>query len=418
MFAPLQSKKTSAQSVSRPEGKACTSAQAAWKHQEQLVQLMHRSSAKASVPTIQCLMTGQEFFDLALRNRGDQERVVFQAQEDLLKILRSLDAYQQIQGISTHAFQERLRLLDEVEHLIYHWHSWHIKGREEEAALFTEELLQLLVEVQKEHQEVVKEMVRRKIPIWVKEQETMLEDLKERIDKLWSGLIEGTSPGLRIEGLVDEKYRDLDVRPFYFDFKYEILAHLARLISRPVGRTLVEELAGVGFRVDILPLPISVSSFAETCPREPLSLAFVIQEQGRIRRNSGNASYINFPRKMSDIEISAYTMERDHYCLKRPDTEMLDHTIKGVRCTLLPMFVVLGHELGHCKNNRAGMNRRYMNRRLFKHFPKCFWTSVEEEVVILELENMIREEHGLPLRRYHCSERGDWLYKKEQETEV
>lgn len=88
-----------------------------------------------------------------------------------------------------------------------------------------------------------------------------------------------------------------------------------------------------------------------------------------------------------------------------PPATLEDHET-GVRGEAIhaPNFITLGHELGHARQNLRGTARSqgwFGGEAVTDKSEQVRWTNPEEHRNITEDENVLREEHNLPERRYH-----------------
>lgn len=65
-----------------------------------------------------------------------------------------------------------------------------------------------------------------------------------------------------------------------------------------------------------------------------------------------------------------------------------------------PRYITLGHELGHARRALQGESRPDFQDET-KDLDSLLWRNPEEKTNISETENALRDEHGLPRRKYH-----------------
>ncbi|MEQ9669063.1 M91 family zinc metallopeptidase [Coleofasciculus sp. G2-EDA-02] len=178
-------------------------------------------------------------------------------------------------------------------------------------------------------------------------------------------------------------------------FRERILAQLGRLLSRPAGRRLVLDLMYGAIRVRIIPAADSAIG-ARTLPDSEDAFEQPTGAPGR-----GSSSTIEVAADLQDDDVQVLDQEGN----------LMDS----------PVFISLGHELIHASHNAAGRNRR---RTPFPPIepslhpyeaaprgPRMIASPGErerqeyddnlEERQTVEIENLLREEHGLPRRLGH-----------------
>lgn len=90
-----------------------------------------------------------------------------------------------------------------------------------------------------------------------------------------------------------------------------------------------------------------------------------------------------------------------------------------------PKFITLAHELGHARHNLRGtagylrdwddMDPRNPLHGTNREVERKKWTGSEEFQNITHEENVVRKEHGLPLRKYHATKNAQIAHKNRTE---
>ncbi len=155
-------------------------------------------------------------------------------------------------------------------------------------------------------------------------------------------------------------------------FKTMIIDQLAKLMSKPVGRTLLAGIVNGSNKVTIQPSATQIYGGANAT-----------RGAGTLENADGTAG------------AGGTTMIQVDANLKDEDVMVYDKAGKEIG---LPIFITLGHELIHAKHNSEGRNRRE------KVATDAAYSNMEEEETIATgtlTENNLRTEHGLTLRHGH-----------------
>ncbi|BDD03576.1 hypothetical protein [Aureibacter tunicatorum] len=134
---------------------------------------------------------------------------------------------------------EQMRILDALEHIVYNWFKRNlvIDLQDEEVSI----LLDLLRDVQKEHIGVVEKISAYGVPIWLPDAGKMKDaDFKE-IQKFWRNLSEGKTNLVYGKSISDKG------ESFANGFRMHVNAMHARLLTRPEGRKLLQNVAHGSF---------------------------------------------------------------------------------------------------------------------------------------------------------------------------
>ncbi|BDD12629.1 hypothetical protein FUAX_50610 (plasmid) [Fulvitalea axinellae] len=333
--------------------------------------------------------------------------------------------------------KEQLSVLDRLEHRCYDWLNGKINymGRQRP---FVASVLDLLNDIQAEHERLTYRMMTREYRLWT-------PDLEEGCDEYglandaWTRLL--TDSGRLVVSVRNSEYTESPHQRFP-GFRAVAMSRLLRLMSRPFGRNLVNQLAFGDKKVAVYPNdkqkegvgvgiwrgsrkgpyegrfkepPTREKPFPEMRATEGCD-AFVTlslphsQDAGRLcfddswtEEQFGKLD-IDFATAMREGEMPEAEEEELAVSIReRQDSDELTELAKGLgTVTLLPGFLSLGHELGHAKHMTHG-DYRSAPADLYNpdNGAERFWGNNEEHFAITQYENKIREEHGLRPRKWH-----------------
>jgi hypothetical protein len=341
----------------------------------------------------------------------------------LLAVVAKLGEYHAIRPEDDVNSQQRLRLLSQLDRLIFTAHAAY-----QQQALGTE-LKTLYEESETEHRTLVTEVAQHadQLPI---DTTGMEAEVRDEVLRLWRAFVNGTG-NLRIkagEGAV---------------FRQRMYAGVAKLLQNPYGRQLITELSapdeGAALRV-ILGSDFSAEVEGTTRPQsggsEAIPLSDLVEETeknyefkpvhdqldpGQYREYTGPA---NNPAAFN--AWLEHTLDRQYF--KWGDTfyRVGARTGSYVRITgegtgtlvgendtevLAPEFITIGHELGHSRRQLSGKSLSSFvtpeNFGITNSAEASLWHNSEELVNIQGEENSLRGEHGVAPRAYHAGDVAD-----------
>lgn len=157
-------------------------------------------------------------------------------------------------------------------------------------------------------------------------------------------------------------------------FQAEILAHMAKLLAKPVGRGLVTNLVNGATAVTIRPSSSQIYGGGNAIRGGSGTLENTDGTAG-----SGGTTIIQIDPGLKDSDVVVYDKDGNEINL--------------------PVFITLGHELIHAQHNSEGRNRRNNTAS------DTSYSNQEEEETIATgglTENDLRTEHGMTLRHGHA----------------
>lgn len=396
---------------------------------------------------VQCLMTGENF-------RGRYKAA--DPANTRVRIGKLLTEYETAWGYGYGTYlpeyegktrrQQRLRILASVERII-HEHFRDSGAQKIKDAPESALMLELLDEVQKEHEKQIGELLSYKDELPVSA-EGLSEDAKKEVMKSWQSVVAGTG-NLKIDE--KEKNKGTGLERMHPGFRVKALSSIARLLQGAEGRKLIAE-ANVGGQdptqhITIAPVsnkPYDVMARGlwgrqkkGTIPAggwdaEPLDQSKDALKAANALQTGGGfadldsaadplAAYEKAARKHKaqghpvgvSIQGQKYvfnqgTGARISYIEEHKDSENRVMTKQGNawREGLSPTSVALGHELGHAIRNRLGASvsgeSRFLNLTGVAPEKQGFWSNTDEELVnITQVENKLLTEQGLHPRIFH-----------------
>jgi len=400
----------------------------------------------ASPPGIvQCLMDGESF--LGRYKAADTKNT-------RARIGRLLTEYESAWGYGYGTYfpehdgkkyrQQRLRILADVERIVHeHFRdsgATRIKNAPESGLM-----LELLDEVQAEHEKQIGELLAYKDELPVSE-EGLSAEAKKEVMKSWQSVVAGTG-NLKI----DEKERNkgTGLERVHSGFRVKALASIARLLQGKEGRGLIAEANEGGGdpaqHITITPVSnqphdvpggfwgkqkkgtIPASAWdAEALDQGKNALQDVkaFPDGGFVDLDSAAdplATYEKAARKHKAdghpvgimIDGQKYVFNEGagttvRYVVEQKDSENRVMTRQGGawREGLSPTSVALGHEIGHGIRNRLGAaapgDAHLLNLAGVTPEKQGFWSSSGEELVnITQVENKLLAEQGLHPRIFH-----------------
>lgn len=271
----------------------------------------------------------------------------------------------------------QLDCLDQIEHAVYtYFDTARAQGNK---ALFKRELYWLLDQVQREHHALTALSTQQGGAVWTSDAPSVTDATD--ISNTWNQLQGGTGK-VFIDSAFKSHSGTFEHHP---EYKNEMMAAFARLLSRPYGRKLVIDVVGtaaVGAQAPVTQLGPQSRAKVQDAKPSPAETSPMNADQAKMTR--GQDQWTKGAGSESTMRIDSMS-----------DTEWQVHSASGKQI-LAPAFIVLGHELVHAKNNDKGMNLRDEVHT----GAMADWVNVEEERTINE-ENKIRAEHGLTARAKH-----------------
>jgi hypothetical protein len=341
--------------------------------------------------------------------------------------------------------QQRLRILAMVEQIIHeHFRdsgAVRIKNAPESALM-----LELLDEVQVEHEKQIGELLAYKDELPVSE-EGLSNKEKREVMKSWQSVVAGTG-NLKIDERERSKGTGLD--RVHAGFRVKALASIARLLQGKEGRNLITE-ANVGGQdpaKHITVAPVSNKSYdvmarglwgrykKGTIPvgiweaevldqsKDSLNAAGALQTgtfwvldsdenplaryEKAARKHKAEGQPVGVIIAGKKYAFNQGTGARVNHIVEHKDSENRVMTKQGNawREGLSPTSVTLGHELGHAIRNRLGASlsgqSQFLNLTGVPAEKQSFWSNNDEELLnITQVENKLLAEQGLHPRIFH-----------------
>ena len=340
--------------------------------------------------------------------------------------------------------QQRLRILAVIERII-HEHFRDSGAQKIKDAPESALMLELLDEVQLEHEKQIGELLAYKDELPVSAEGLSDKDKKE-VMKSWQSVVAGTG-NLKIDE--KEKNKGTGLERIHSGFRVKALASVARLLQGKEGRNLIAEANQGGGdpaqHITIAPVsnkPYDVMARGlrgrykkGTIPaggwdaepldqsKDALKPATALQTGGFVDLDSAAdplAAYEKAARKHKaqghpigvsvagkNYAFNQGTGARISYIVEHKDSENRVMTKEGAwREGLSPTSVALGHEIGHGIRNRLGASvsgeSRFLNLTGVAPEKQGFWSNTDEELVnITQVENKLLAEQGLHPRIFH-----------------
>ncbi|HEX3094385.1 MAG TPA: hypothetical protein VHW72_17245 [Candidatus Angelobacter sp.] len=341
--------------------------------------------------------------------------------------------------------QQRLRILAAVERIIHeHFRdsgATRIKDAPESALM-----LELLDEVQAEHEKQIGELLAYKDELPVSE-EGLSAEAKKEVMKSWQSVVAGTG-NLKI----DEKERNkgTGLERVHTGFRVKALASIARLLQGTEGRKLIAQAneGGVDPAQHITIAPVSNKPFdveegsfwrkqkKGTIPaggwdaepldqsKDALKVAGALQTgtfwhldaddnplatyERAAKKHKAEGQPVGVIIQGKKYVFNQGTGARVSYIAEHKDSENRVMTRQGNawREGLSPTSIALGHEIGHGIRNRLGASvpgeSRFLNLTGVAPEKQGFWSNTDEELVnITQVENKLLTEQGLHPRTFH-----------------
>jgi hypothetical protein len=346
----------------------------------------------------------------------------------LLAVVQKLGEYHAILPQDDVNSQQRLRLLSELDRLIFTAHAAY------QQQPLGSELKTLYEESETEHRTLITEVAQHadQLPI---DTTGMGAEVRGEVLRLWRAFVNGTG-NLRIK--VEEGAA----------FRQRMYAGVAKLLQHPYGRQLITELSapdeGAALRVILgsdFSADLQGATRAQSGGSEAIPLSDLAEETeknyefkpvhdaldpGQYREYTGAA---NNPAAFN--AWLEHTLDRQYF--KWGDTfyRVGARTGSYVRITgegtgtlvgendteaLAPEFITIGHELGHSRRQLSGKSLASFvtpaDFGITNSAEADLWHNSEELVNIQGEENSLRGEHGVARRAYHAGDVADVRKKK------
>lgn len=339
----------------------------------------------------------------------------------LIQQVRNYNATQQPDDASQTYLDKRMSRLDELEHLLYRWFEANKVGLSENPS--ARALFGLMNSIQAEHKRVVGARVDAGQGLWTADR--LSGEERAEIDGVWDDIVNFRGPFKLIERVHTDSGDFIPLGPVLDRFKVEILANLARLMSRPKGRELIQGIHAGGdpkaIQFVMSPLYKILGGYvglkATATDEGRATLGFA---KGRPKAGAGSGA---------GVEIAPGVR----------DASLVDFDEEGELITS-PAFVGLGHELIHAAHYQGGTytpgarvdlppayggdleefltiadptkiderGRQRVPRGASKHRPTIGAISALNAGIPTEAE--IRAEHGLGIRHGHSSSANPLLH--------
>ena len=171
-------------------------------------------------------------------------------------------------------------------------------------------------------------------------------------------------------------------------FRLDILGDIAKLLQSDQGRQLLNQLNRGDHDVRLSDNWNNLDnhragSWAYPMSDGPHQATYL---DGQPRPSPGTGSYVQIDRANREM------MTGEH----------------GDASIAMPSYLTLGHELGHALANQSGLAAESSSVNMAWELisqhpadPHSLWTSAEEFRNITQVENVLRDHHGLPRRKFH-----------------
>ncbi len=270
-----------------------------------------------------------------------------------------------------------------------------------------QQVFNLLNEMQQQHTALTTRTLAANAPLWLPE--GMSKSDNEQAQQLWKSLTgQNKSKGnIRLETKSDE-------------FRNKTFAAYAQLLRGKTGRALLHDLNKTGKKKNkrgqnkhVYITDDAAANFTQPGIKldphgsyaEPYSRAHGVAED----------HFTEKPGKVANKGTGAY-VQID----KNEEPASFDDRLMGESGEALytPMFVTLGHELGHAQAHLHGRTQSLFRDNTT--YESTIWSNAEEKRNIEHVENNLRNEHGIAKRKYHYTKGAarHERYKKEFDTEL
>lgn len=292
------------------------------------------------------------------------------------RIISAIDRYnkEEQRGDDSEASTHRqLETLDTIEHELY---AWLIENKAEAQNASRAGVFQLLDEVQREHKRMIARTVETDASLWVKDDVSAEE--RADIDAIWNDIVAGNGPFNILETIhTEDGPRDLPPN-LLEQFRTEVFANLARLMSRPKGRQLIRALRDgsadekdVTFVVSPLYKLLGTPGYGQEHPY--VGARAVATNEHSARFKMANRRIKPGQGSASGVEIAPGVR----------DSRMMDFDREGDLIPS-PQFVGIGHELIHAAHYQQGtyIGQRPQVGDPHAHLPEGYEDDVEEFLTI------------------------------------
>ncbi len=176
-------------------------------------------------------------------------------------------------------------------------------------------------------------------------------------------------------------------------FHYETLSGFGKLLQGKHGRDLIEELHAPQKDKE---RQIEISDdFGNRFKQDPES--FALGQAAALH----DTDLHSLKKGKADVGTGSFVR-----IYPEPPPQTIEEHQTGIHGEAIhaPNFITLGHELGHARQNLLGTARSqgwFQGDRITDKSEQVRWSNPEEHRNITEDENVLRQEHRLPVRKYH-----------------
>lgn len=386
-------------------------------------ELLHSADQKTSAHT-ERTGTNDQPIQYALRSREAFENGLTpsEAQQQQLGIIAgNLENYHLIDTGADQDFQLRLGALKSLLTSIHQWFDL-FKTGDIDSVANTTYLKTVYGEAEQEHQDLIVQISQTQhLPV---NTQGMHHTEVEKVTRIWTDLLAGSG--------------NLEIRETAQGFRNRMLAAFARLLEGQFGRNMLEDLnmdRGGGEQKLIVgdnfgnEMGNKEKPESEAIPRSSID---VLREKAHRMKGSteDNARqdlpvYDGVGDQFNPVDFHDFLIGNDQTDLVKWGNEARKKgtgTGSFVRIAqdgggynigendsqiIMPEFVTLGHELGHAQRLLRGAplhSEQLDEMGVTDEAERLLWNNPEEYVNINAVENRIRDEHQLPIRKYHVGD--------------
>ncbi|MGH9038607.1 MAG: eCIS core domain-containing protein [Acidimicrobiia bacterium] len=268
---------------------------------------------------------------------------------------------------------KRFKRLDRIEHAIYgYFDAAPAKGNNDP---FKSKLYWLLDQVQREHQTLTALNTTGGGAVWTSDSPNATET--GEVASTWGLLQSGQG-----RAIINNIYSSAIHFENHPEYKKDMLAAFARLLSRPAGRQVVFDAVGK--------VAANAPPSIQLGPQRRSQIDAGVPAETAPTDDQAKAAWDSLGRTWTPGTGAESSMKMD--ALSDTEWRVYDANQNEI---LAPAFIVLGHELIHATHNLTGTNRK---AKAYAG-PKANWWNAEEKQTIQQ-ENQIRAEHGLNTARF------------------
>jgi hypothetical protein len=231
---------------------------------------------------------------------------------------------------------ERLNRLDELEHTLYAWFETNkagLRANPSAAGLFG-----LMNSIQQEHKTIIGARLEAGHGLWTADAMSVQD--RAAIDTVWSDIVHFRGPFTVMERVHTATGDFIPLGPILDRFKIEILANLARLMSRPNGRRLIQAIHAGG---DDKAIQFVMSPLYKILDQNYVGMKATAVVAAHATLGFAKGSPAPGPGSAAGVEIAPGVR----------DASLVDFDEAG-ELIPSPAFVGLGHELIHAAHYQRG----------------------------------------------------------------